>query len=67
MRGSTDRQVQMLPGVTTDQLVPADHPIRRVRRLVDQALTELSPTFLQMYKDGGRPSIPPNTCSKARC
>lgn len=59
MRGSTERQMGMLLGVTAEQLVPADHPIRRIRRLVDQALTELSPTFAQMYKDGGRPSIPP--------
>jgi len=59
MRGSTERQMGMLLGVTADQLVPADHPIRRMRRLVDQALAELSPTFAQMYKDGGRPSIPP--------
>jgi len=59
MRGSTERQMGMLLGVTADQLVPADHPIRRIRRLVDQALAELSPTFAQMYKDGGRPSIPP--------
>jgi len=40
MRGSTDRQVQMLLGATTEQLVPADQPIRRIRRLVDQALAE---------------------------
>jgi transposase len=59
MRGSTDRQMGMLLGVTAEQLVPADHPIRRIRRLVDQALVELSPTFAQMYQDGGRPSIPP--------
>ncbi|HEX3900348.1 MAG TPA: IS5 family transposase [Mycobacteriales bacterium] len=59
MRGSTERQMGMLLGVTADELVPADHPIRRIRRLVDHALAELSPTFAQMYKDGGRPSIPP--------
>jgi transposase len=59
MRGSTDRQMGMLLGVTADQLVPADHPIRRIRRLVDQALAELSPIFAQLYHDGGRPSIPP--------
>jgi transposase len=59
MRGSTERQMGMLLGITADQLVPADHPIRRIRRLVDQALAELSPVFAEMYKDGGRPSIPP--------
>ncbi|MBO0683244.1 MAG: hypothetical protein J2P45_08830, partial [Candidatus Dormibacteraeota bacterium] len=31
MRGSTDHQVTMLALVDPDQLIPADHPIRRVK------------------------------------
>jgi transposase len=31
MRGSTDRQVTMLALVDPDQLIPADHPMRRVK------------------------------------
>jgi transposase len=65
MRGEATRQSQMLFGVTPDQLVPADHPIRRIKPIVEQALVHLSPTFAQMYADGGRPSIPPEHLLKA--
>jgi transposase len=59
MRGSTERQLSMLSAVTPDELVPALHPIRRVRPMVDQALKSLAPTFDAMYATEGRPSIPP--------
>src|SRR5437763_2081178 len=65
MRGEQDRQVEMLLGVVADDLVPQDHPIRAIRRLVDQALRELSPTFDQMYAADGRPSIPPEHLLKS--
>src|ERR671914_2762623 len=65
MRGQAERQSRMLFGVTPDQLVPADHPIRRIKPIVEQALAHLSPTFAQMYADGGRPSIPPEHLLKA--
>lgn len=64
MRGSTTRQVTFL-SVTTDQLVAADHPIRRVKPFVEAALAELSPVFDQMYAQEGRPSIPPEHLLKA--
>jgi transposase len=49
----------MLLAVTPDQLVPADHPIRRIKPVVERALTDLSATFSAMYAVTGRPSIPP--------
>lgn len=64
MRGTIMRQVTLLT-VTPDQLIPADHPIRRVKPLVDLALAELSPVFDEMYADEGRPSIPPEHLLKA--
>lgn len=65
MRGRSACQRAMLFGVTPDQLVPADHPIRRIKPIVEQALAHLSPTFAQMYAEGGRPSIPPEHLLKA--
>ncbi len=65
MRGEQDRQVEMLLGVVADDLVPQDHPIRAIRRIVDGALRELSPTFDQMYALDGRPSIPPEHLLKS--
>ncbi len=64
MRGTLMRQVTFLT-ITPDQLIPADHPIRRVKPLVDRALAELGPVFDAMYADGGRPSIPPEHLLKA--
>ena len=44
MRGTIMRQVTFLT-ITPDQLIPPDHPIRRVKPLVDAALAELGPVF----------------------
>jgi transposase len=65
MRGRLDNQVDMLVALTPDQLVPQDHPIRRIKPIVDQALKDMSPTFNRMYADVGRPSIPPEHLLKA--
>jgi len=64
MRGTMERQVTLL-AITPDHLIPAEHPIRRVKPLVDQALAELSPVFDAMYAEVGRPSIPPEHLLKA--
>ena len=65
MRGKLDRQVIMLCSLTPDQLVPPDHPIRHIKPIVDQALSQLSPVFNRMYAEMGRPSIPPENLLKA--
>jgi transposase len=39
--------------------VPADHPLRAIRLMTDDALRQLSPRFETMYATTGRPSIPP--------
>jgi transposase len=59
MRGDTMNQTIMLLAVTPEQLVPADHPIRRIKPIVERALAALAPSFAAMYAPGGRPSIPP--------
>jgi transposase len=65
MRGKQDNQALMLVALTPDQLVPQDHPIRRIKPIVDSALSELSPIFDKMYAEVGRPSIPPEHLLKA--
>ena len=65
MRGNKEIQVEMLSSVTADQLVPQDHPIREIKRIVDNTLCELSSTFNRMYAETGRPSIPPEHLLKA--
>jgi len=65
VRGTDKQQVTMLSLATPDKRVPADHPLRRIKVLADQALAALSPTFDQMYSAVGRPSIPPERLLKA--
>ncbi|MDA0352500.1 MAG: IS5 family transposase [Chloroflexi bacterium] len=65
MRGDREHQAEMLLALTPDQLVPADHPIRRIKPIVEAVLTRLSPLFDEMYAERGRPSIPPEHLLKA--
>ncbi len=65
MRGPQDPQVSMLAFIDMETRVPLDHPLRTIRRLADEALTVLSPTFDKMYAEVGRASIPPERLLKA--
>lgn len=64
MRGTSSRQ-QSLLAPSIESLVPARHPIRRVKEVADAVLRELSPEFDALYRHGGRPSIPPERLLKA--
>jgi len=55
----------MLLAVTPDSFIPDDHPIRRIKPIVESALVRLSPLFNEMYAERGRPSIPPEHLLKA--
>lgn len=51
-----------------DDFVPANHPLRVIRRMVNEALAEMGEPFAQMYEDdikGGRPSIAPEKLLRA--
>ena len=65
MRGTPDRQLSMLSSLSTEDLIPADHPIRRIRKVVDEVLAELDGVFAAMYSTGGRPSVPPEMLLKS--
>ncbi|MEX2160379.1 MAG: IS5 family transposase [Anaerolineales bacterium] len=65
MRGDQSNQGEIMLALTPDQLVPADHPLRRVKPIVERVLGQLSPTFNRMYARIGRPSIPPEHLLKA--
>lgn len=55
----------MLTSLSTEDLIPAGHPIRKIRRIVDEVLGELDGEFDAMYSRIGRPSIPPEQLLKA--
>lgn len=65
MRGEASKQQSMLVLRSPDGMVPAEHPLRRVKALADAALKALSPTFDEMYAAGGRDSVPPERLLKA--
>ena len=65
MRGDAERQSNIMLAVTPESFIPGDHPIRRIKPIVDDALQRLSPLFDAMYARRGRPSIPPEHLLKA--
>jgi len=65
MRGTPDPQLAMLTTLSTEDLIPADHPIRRIRVVVDEVLAGLDDTFEKMYATSGRSSVPPESLLKA--
>lgn len=42
-----------------EERVPADHPLREIRKIVNKVLRSLDLDFREMYSKVGRPSIPP--------
>jgi hypothetical protein len=49
----------MFATVVLGDRIPADHPLRSIRRLVDPLLRDLSPKFAVLYSQTGRTSFPP--------
>jgi transposase len=65
MRGTPDPQLAMLTTLSTEDLIPPDHPIRRIRVVVDAVLADLDGVFEAMYATSGRCSVPPETLLKS--
>jgi hypothetical protein len=56
MRGEPERQLAMLTTLSPEDLIPAGHPIRRIRKVVEVVLAELDGALDAMYAPTGRPS-----------
>jgi transposase len=65
MRAAAQRQLAMLTTLSPEDLIPASHPIRRIRAVVDAVLAELDDELSAMYARTGRPSVPPEQLLKA--
>ena len=59
MRGDDDLQEGIFSYISPEKRVPADHPLRPIRKMVDEILKEMSPKFAKLYSKVGRPSIAP--------
>jgi transposase len=55
----------ILTTLSPEDLIPPDHPIRRIRKVVDEVLGFLDGEFEAMYSAIGRPSVPPEQLLKA--
>ena len=65
MRGHDEQQESIYSYISPEKRVPSDHPLRRLRAMVDVALKEMSPQFAELYSRYGRPSIAPEKLLRA--
>src|SRR5712691_4176800 len=66
MRGADQQQNQVFSYLSPEARVRKDHPLRAIRAMVDEVLSQLSRRFDSMYARVGRPSIPPEKLLRAQ-
>jgi transposase/IS5 family transposase len=66
MRGAIKSQPELVCLISPESVVPKDHPIRTIKRYIDEVLSRMSRRFDAMYAEQGRPSIPPERLLKAK-
>lgn len=65
MRGNDTEQASLISYVSLEERIAQDHPLRKVRELVDGVLKSMDGEFTRMYSQVGRPSIPPERLLRA--
>jgi transposase len=65
MRGEDLQQHELFSYGSLEQRIPADHPLRPIRIMVDEALREMSACFDEIYGEEGRKLIPPERLLRA--
>ena len=65
MRGSDERNGSLFSFVDIEERIPAHHPLRKVREIVNAALAALDADFAKLYAADGRPSIAPERLLRA--
>jgi transposase len=65
MRRADVTQSAMFSYRTLEQRIPSSHPLRNLRKLVDDLLMTLHDDFYALYAKTGRPSIPPERLLRA--
>src|SRR6202142_1917680 len=59
MRGAFEDQGGLFSYISPEARIPTNHPLRKIRELVREVLSELNRSFGKLYASEGRPSIPP--------
>lgn len=65
MRGSQKHQDSLFSYVPLEKRIPKSHPLRPIRKMVDEALKKMSNKFSELYSYTGRPSIAPEYLLRA--
>lgn len=65
MRGSQKQQDSLFSYVPLEKRIPKSHPLRPIRKMVDEALKKMSNKFSELYSYTGRPSIAPEYLLRA--
>ena len=65
MRGADERTGTLFSYVDLEDRVPTNHPLRVIRRIVNDVLIALDAEFTKLYAGSGRPSIPPERLLRA--
>ena len=65
MRGTDETSGSLFSYVDLEERIPARHPLRKIRQVVNDALASLDAEFETLYTDFGRPSIPPERLIRA--
>jgi len=65
MRGEDIQQSELFSYGSLEDRAPANHPLRAIRAMVDEALGEMNARFDEIYPEHGRRSIPPERLLRA--
>src|SRR6478609_1812465 len=65
MRGGDERSGELFSYVDLEKRVRADHPLRVIRGIVNEALATLERDFSALYSPIGRPSVAPEKLLRA--
>jgi hypothetical protein len=65
MRGADETSGLLFSYVDLETRIPAQHPLRKIRQMVNGPLASLDAELEVLYTDFGRPSIPPERLIRA--
>lgn len=66
MRGEKQCQVNVTCLINVETMIRSEHPIRAIKRLLNEVLREMDAHFDEIYAVNGRPSIPPERLLMAK-